>query len=787
MTEILQNTAKINDLKQEAKNIISQIADTVQIIDAQHSLIDECASTQEGFEQEEMVISVVGEFSSGKSCFLNSLLGEKVLTEADMPTTATITKLKYCEKPRMIVKFKDNKEKYLPEDNQVDLDPKEFPSELKEYTSELSKKFGGDDHRVSELIKEVICEYPNKILKEGITIVDTPGVQALVSGHKEMTEEQVKKSNAAICLFSCEKVGGALGEIEFFNFVKKTMGEKPNKLLFIANKMYKAQESVDKKQSEGRNYLEQKNHYIEKFKNSIQTHIGINRDEINIFGYDSEWSFSNDEHLKEKGGFYQVTHFIDQVLTSDQQIIESHLNDPLQRTKRLRDKAKEIVDKRLEQLNTPQDLESLNKNLEEFKEKEDALKVQMESKVNNLIANLKQIEHTLDKRFNEEIITAIKDFQQDKLNSIIGSVINKKNYQIALEQIKDFDHQIKEIIDDFLSNNFQKELENKLKEYGESIFNEISQTNYFNKDDIESLIEQINIDLNIDNKFGFGELSEHENIMKSFEKKKEEVENNIFKLQSELPFKTSKSEEINRQIKALEEQKRIWVSKIQNTPEPLPKQIKKVKYKEVKKQGILGYWFGKDWDYTVTEPEEYYDEDDTNVKKYERTMDDYHNKITNITKQISSLESDKSGLNDTSIKIQQNNQILNNLLSKQNEAQKNLDDYWLTVRQRLTSEVPSRLRKLKNKLNNLKTNKIDKVLKTISVDISKITNEKIQNRLDDVVREINRLKEDKQKTEQELNSSKKLVEESIIKLEDIDININKLEQNILELLSIRGN
>lgn len=780
---VLKNMSRISNLKQEAKNIIDQISEVVRVIDPDHSILNECLSTQESFDEDQMIISVVGEFSRGKSCFLNSLLGEKVLKEADMPTTATITKLRYGEKPKMIVKFKDGKEKYIPEDNEPDIDPREFPTKLSDYTSELSKEFGGDKGKVSELIREVVCEYPNKVLKTGITIVDTPGVKALVSGHQEMTEEQVKKSNAAICLFSCDQVEGNAGEIEFLKFVKNEMGGNPDKLLYLANKIYKAQESVNKNQSDGRNYLEEKEFYIEKFRLTIQKHIGINKEEINIFGYDSEWSISQDENLKEKGGFYQVTNFIDQVLTSDKQLIASQLNDPLHRTQRLQNRAKEIVEKRLEQINNPQDLESLNKNLEEFKEKEDALKIQMESKVNNLITNLKQIKGSIDKRFNDEIVLAIKNFRTEDLGKLISSVTNKKDYEISLEKIKNFDHDIKEIIDDLLTNNFKKELENKLKEYGESVFGEISQMNYFNQDDINDLINQVNTELNLDNKFGYGELAEFEDLMNIFEKKKEETEQKIFELQNELPFKATQAEKINKQIQALEDQKRVYEFKIQSSSQPEPIQKKKVEYKDVPRQGILGYFFGEKWNYTVTEREEYFEYDDSNVTQFQDTMKDFNNKISSMNKQISDLRSNSIDLKVTDIEIQKNQRILDNLISKEKEAQKKIDAYWSTVRQRLDLEVPSRLNKLKNRLNNIKTNKIDKVLETVSKNISEITNQKIQSKLDDVTREISRLIDDKQKGEQDLEKNKNLIKGVANNLEKIDISINQLEQKITDLIT----
>src|ERR1700730_16024928 len=45
------------------------------------------------------LLVVVGEFNSGKSAFINALLGARVLREGVTPTTAVITRVKYAPMP----------------------------------------------------------------------------------------------------------------------------------------------------------------------------------------------------------------------------------------------------------------------------------------------------------------------------------------------------------------------------------------------------------------------------------------------------------------------------------------------------------------------------------------------------------------------------------------------------------------------------------------------------------------------------------------------------------------
>lgn len=53
------------------------------------------------------MVLVMGEFSTGKSTFINTLLGADVLTTAQIPTTAVISLLSYGETPAVKLHHQD--------------------------------------------------------------------------------------------------------------------------------------------------------------------------------------------------------------------------------------------------------------------------------------------------------------------------------------------------------------------------------------------------------------------------------------------------------------------------------------------------------------------------------------------------------------------------------------------------------------------------------------------------------------------------------------------------------
>lgn len=104
------------------------------------------------------LLVVVGEFNSGKSAFINALLGERFLPEGVTPTTAQIHILDYG----------------LEADRQV-----------------------GEDGVMT-------FTYPADFLKE-INIVDTPGTNAIIRRHEQITQEFVPRSDLVIFITSADR------------------------------------------------------------------------------------------------------------------------------------------------------------------------------------------------------------------------------------------------------------------------------------------------------------------------------------------------------------------------------------------------------------------------------------------------------------------------------------------------------------------------------------------------------------------------------------------------------
>ena len=137
-----------------------------------------------------LLVLVMGEFSTGKSTFINTLLGADVLTTAQIPTTAVVSLLSYGDTPAVKLHHRDG--------NVTEYD---F-TKLDEITAE-----GDEDKQVlRDNLDYVEIQYPNEMLKQ-IHIVDTPGLNAHREKHTANTVNFQEKADIVLWMFKADASG----------------------------------------------------------------------------------------------------------------------------------------------------------------------------------------------------------------------------------------------------------------------------------------------------------------------------------------------------------------------------------------------------------------------------------------------------------------------------------------------------------------------------------------------------------------------------------------------------
>ncbi|QKG29784.1 dynamin family protein [Campylobacter sp. RM16187] len=152
------------------------------------------------FLSEPVQIAIVGQFSSGKSTFLNALLGFDILPTGVTPVTARLTRIKYGENFSLRVDYKNGKELSL-------------------NVNEIAKFV---DQRVySDEVKELCIYAPNPILKL-VNFIDTPGLNSLSSSDTNITKEVLDSVSSVIWLSLIENAARASELNDLQEFLQNT-------------------------------------------------------------------------------------------------------------------------------------------------------------------------------------------------------------------------------------------------------------------------------------------------------------------------------------------------------------------------------------------------------------------------------------------------------------------------------------------------------------------------------------------------------------------------------------
>jgi tetratricopeptide (TPR) repeat protein/GTPase SAR1 family protein len=136
-----------------------------------------------------LLVTVMGEFNSGKSTFVNAFLGEEVAPMGITPTTATINVLKYGAERGGRVVYRDDTTRDVPWDD--------VPALLR-----------GLDEAEARRIRVVEVLYPLETLQR-VNVVDTPGLNSILPEHEETAREFIAQADAILWLFSCGQAGKA--------------------------------------------------------------------------------------------------------------------------------------------------------------------------------------------------------------------------------------------------------------------------------------------------------------------------------------------------------------------------------------------------------------------------------------------------------------------------------------------------------------------------------------------------------------------------------------------------
>lgn len=207
--------------KQRVMSLLGQARDYFAAIDMQDQ-VQSFETLYTHLEKGYFSIVVVGEFSAGKSTFLNALMGDKYLPSFTNETTATVNFLRHKDA---------GPEGYGSAIYYKDLNKQPQYSDATAKTIERFVSTKSDLH-VADEIDRVELFLDSKFLNDGVMLVDSPGLNGVAEGHKEITERQIEKSHACIFMFSAEQPGRKT-DFEFLTNLRS----KVDTIILVLNKI----------------------------------------------------------------------------------------------------------------------------------------------------------------------------------------------------------------------------------------------------------------------------------------------------------------------------------------------------------------------------------------------------------------------------------------------------------------------------------------------------------------------------------------------------------------------
>jgi hypothetical protein len=235
---------------------------------------------------------VVGEIKKGKSSFINALLGTKNLVPVHSDVaTSTIFKIHYGPEQKYTVYFEKDSGK----------------EKLEIHAAQLAEYGTEDGNPENEKqVAYIRVESPAPLLRNGLIIVDTPGVGGLFKKHREITFRHVPNADAVFFVTDSEQAPIGADEVRFL----KEMRQVTDLITFVQTKSTKA--DAEARKARMTNNL-----------SIIEEQVGMPESEISYFvvdsGLKSDADASHDRDDLEDSGFMPLMTYLNNALRKDRE------------------------------------------------------------------------------------------------------------------------------------------------------------------------------------------------------------------------------------------------------------------------------------------------------------------------------------------------------------------------------------------------------------------------------------------------------------------------------------
>lgn len=643
-----EHLAKYEERK---KKIISLLGDTGEYLRENDKTDDAESMFKLKVDVEKNLFSVVliGEFSVGKSTFLNALMHRRMLPSFKKETTATVNFLRHTSQAPNgeagIVYYRDGTTKILP-NLSVDTIAKfvSTTGDTKERT-------------IAQTVEKVDLFLESKFLEDGVMLVDSPGLNGITENLEAITRRQIKESHACIFMFSTDHPGT---KTEFE--ILRDLRTECQSIFIVLNKIEEIKASEGETVESVTDHL--KNNYMKQFPDAMLPEICPISAYSALAARDKSVPIERDADKVKDASYYsrleemsRLGNFEDRLfryLTEGERTREQ-LSEPVNKVKNILQCERDDLDahiKTLEESRSTDELEQQKLALEEG------------------IANLQKERQTATKPVRERFQAAMRDFKNKidaRCSEICRRVESVAQETESLDDLKSFAAELPDTLQkQFL--NLAQRLEDDLR------------------DDLKLVVEE-SVDFfdglqeTLSNVSG-GELKIYNRDMKLTET---EVGKNMEAMEKAFAAKRREMEQIEEAISAAETS-RAQVRKLERRKDDIQRQLKEIAGRRIAvletftipdveyrtrtvtktkaRGGFLGFFTGLligDKEYQDTEETRDSSAHDAAVEMYDKTLSAIDSERAELLKEMANYSNQSGTSEDFDAEIQRKSRQLEKL------------------------------------------------------------------------------------------------------------------------------
>lgn len=398
---------KLPDKMLDMKERINQLLEKIDIQQYERART-ELLKLRKSIEEDAFTVAVVGEFSRGKSTFVNALIRKNILPMDVLPETAVLQVVEYAPEIKVTLVRKDGTKETVPAD--------------KESLERFSVN-GSESLRKEIAYLHIGC--PACLLKNHIVLIDTPGVMDMEEQRADITYGILPQADMVIFLLDATS---PLKKTEYEFITKQILPQGITSIVFVANKA----DNVDEEEEDSFAQIQKR---LENAFLNREGKTGLS--EIKLFPLSAKMALRGAEQqsndLLESSGVITLERYLFQALQSTQrdetlfrrycwkyEHIRKHLSN-------------EIVLERNLKLASVEELEAKRSQLEKLVQEHESNAQQIDKYVQEQIKIIyRMVDKSLQfncRRLSEEVKAAVMDYHGTEFQYFVEKQLARRIQQ----------------------------------------------------------------------------------------------------------------------------------------------------------------------------------------------------------------------------------------------------------------------------------------------------------------------------------------------------------------------